>query len=235
MNLKNKTIIITGASDGIGKQIALRLAQENTNLILIARNKNRLEQVKKQSQKLGALKIKTHVCDITKTDLLEKTVKLIISEFKTIDILINNAGIWQKLGPIEKIKKQIIDNVISTNLTSLIHITRLLIPALKKARESAIINISSKSGIMAQEGQSVYTASKYGVCGFTEVLKIDLKNTNIKVAGIYQGGINTNMFRKTGEKFSTDDFTNPEDLADVIAYILKLPKKIWISDIRIDR
>ncbi|MDD4289710.1 MAG: SDR family NAD(P)-dependent oxidoreductase [Patescibacteria group bacterium] len=235
MNLKNKTIIVTGASDGIGKQIAFRLAKENTNLILIARNKKRLDSVKKQSMKSGALKVKTYICDIRKIDSLEKTAKSIIYEFKKIDVLINNAGIWQKLGPIEKIKKQTINDIISTNLTGLIHTTRLFIPTLKKTKESAIINISSKSGILPQEGQSVYTASKYGVRGFTEVLELDLKNTNIKVAGIYQGGINTDMFKKTGEKFSTDNFANPDDLADVIAYILKLPKKIWISHIKIDR
>ncbi len=233
--LLKKTIVITGASDGLGKQIALRLAKEGTNLILIARDKKRLDKVANDSKKLGAKKIKSYICDISKNENLEKTINKILLDFKNIDILINNAGIWQKLAPIEKINKKVIDDVISTNLTALINITRLLIPTLKKSKESAILNIVSKSGILAQEGQSVYTASKYGVRGFTEVLQIDLKETNIKVAGLYQGGVDTKMFKKAGENLKTDKFTSPKDLADVAYYILSQPKKIWLYDVRIDR
>ena len=235
MNLKNKIAVITGASDGIGKHISLRLAKDGVNLALIGRNKMRLEEVAIQAKKLGALKVKTYVCDIQKGDDLEKIVNLIISDFGNIDILINNAGVWQKLMPVEEINKDTIDNVIGTNLTALINVTKLFIPILKNREEAAIINVVSKSGIVAQEGQSVYSASKYGVRGFTEVLRLDLKDSNIKVAGLYQGGINTEMFKKADDNFSTADFTEPADLADVVAYMLSLPKKIWLYDVRVDR
>lgn len=235
MNLKNKTVVITGASDGLGKQISLRLSRDGVNLALIGRNKKRLEDVAAQAKELGALKVAVYVCDIQKGDDLEKTANLIISDFDGIDILINDAGIWQKLMPVEKIDKEVVDNVIGTNLTALINVTRLFIPALKNRQEAAIINIVSKSGVVAQEGQSVYTASKYGVRGFTEVLRLDLKDSNIKVAGIYQGGVNTEMFKKAGEDFSSNDFTSPADLADVVAYMLSLPKKIWLYDVRVER
>ncbi|MFA5126955.1 MAG: SDR family oxidoreductase [Patescibacteria group bacterium] len=234
MKLTNKIIVITGASDGIGKQIALRLAKEKVKLILIARDEKKLTEVCVNAKKLGAIQCKSYVCDLQKTEQLKKTVQSIISDFKTIDILINNAGIWQKLNPIEKISAEIIDNVIQINLTALIHATKLFIPMLKKRPEAAIINISSKSGVVAQAGQSVYTASKYGVRGFTEVLREDLKDSKIRVAGIYQSGINTKMFKKTGESFSTTNFTNPADLADVVAYMLSLPKKIWLHDVRVE-
>lgn len=235
MNLKNKTVVITGASDGIGKHISLRLAKDGVNLALIGRNKKRLEDVAVQAKELGALKIKTYVCDIQKGDDLEKIVNLIISDFGSIDILINDAGVWQKLMPVEEMKKDTIDNVIGTNLTALINVTRLFIPILKSREEAAIINVVSKSGVVAQEGQSVYSASKYGVRGFTEVLRLDLKDSNIKVAGLYQGGINTEMFKKADDNFSTADFTEPADLADVVAYMLSLPKKIWLYDVRVNR
>lgn len=235
MNLKNKTAVITGASDGIGRHISLRLAKDGVNLALIGRNKKRLEEVAIQAKELGALKIKTYVCDIQKGDDLEKIVNLIISDFGSIDILINDAGVWQKLMPVEEMKKDTIDNVIGTNLTALVNVTRLFIPILKNREEAAIINVVSKSGVVAQEGQSVYSASKYGVRGFTEVLRLDLKDSNIKVAGLYQGGINTEMFKKADDNFSTADFTEPADLADVVAYMLSLPKKIWLYDVRVDR
>jgi NADP-dependent 3-hydroxy acid dehydrogenase YdfG len=137
--------------------------------------------------------------------------------------------------PIDKIEESIVDDVIATNLSALIHTTRLLLPTLRTRDEAAIINVISKSWITAQEGQSVYTASKYGVHGFTEVLKTDLKNTNIKVAGVYQSGTNTKMFEKAWEGFSTENFTNPSDLADVIAYMLSRPDKIRLHDVRIEK
>ncbi|MDD3661776.1 MAG: SDR family NAD(P)-dependent oxidoreductase [Candidatus Dojkabacteria bacterium] len=235
MKLKNKVIVITGASDGIGKQIALRLAKESSKLALIARDKIKLDEVSKEAKKLGAVDVRTYACDIRQTDKLEATIKTIISDFGAVDILINNAGIWQKLMSVDEIPKEVVDDVIGTNLSALIHITRLLLPTLRTRDEAAIINVTSKSGVLAQEGQSVYTASKYGVRGFTEVLKLDLKDTNVKVAGVYQSGTNTKMFEKTGENFPTEKFTNPSDLADVIGYMLTRPDKIWLHDVRVEK
>jgi len=234
MILKNKIAIVTGASDGIGKQVALRLAKEKVNLALIGRNKNRLEETKKEAEKLSSVKVNVYPCDITKNSDLKKTIKKIIADFKNINILINVAGIWQKMGPLENIDEMTINNVIQTNLTALINCTRLVLPNLKKQNEAAIINVSSKSGVVAQAGQSVYTASKYGVTGFTEVLKADLKDSNVRVAGVYQSGTNTKMFEKTGEKVPSEKFTNPADLADAIVYMLSRPPKIWIHELRVE-
>ena len=235
MKLKDKIIIITWASDGIGKEIALKLAQEGSKLALIARDKQRLEAVLQKTKELGASDVKTYSCDVRQTSNLADTIKSIISDFGAVDILINNAGIRQKLMPVDKIEEVVVDDVIATNLSALIHTTRLLLPTLRTRDEAAIINVTSKSWITAQEWQSVYTASKYGVHGFTEVLKLDLKDTNIKVAGIYQGGINTKMFEKTWEEFSTESFTSPADLADVVVYMLSRPDKIWLYDVRIEK
>lgn len=235
MKLKDKIVVITGASEGIGKEIALRLAKENMQLALIARNEENLRKVCEEARKLGAQEARGYPCDLRKTDRLNKTVKDIIKDFGYVDILVNNAGVWQKMGPVEEISEAVVDNVIQTNLLAVIHSCRLFLPHLKKKKEAAIINISSKSGVMAQDGQSVYTASKYGVRGFTNVLKKDLKGTGVKVAGVYQGGTNTNLFAKTGENISTDQFTNPADLADVIAYMLSRPERIWLDEVRVDR
>ncbi|MBW6442031.1 SDR family oxidoreductase [Patescibacteria group bacterium] len=233
MNLNNKTIIITGASEGIGRAITLRLAKEGTNLALIARNKTNLEEVKEKSRKNGALKVDVYTTDIGNTNLLENTVKNITNDLKTIDVLINNAGIWQKTSQVEDVKKEIIEELIATNLSGLIHMTRLMMPSLKKSKEAAVINIVSKSGVIAQEGQSVYSATKYGVRGFTEVLKEDLKNSKVRIAAIYQSGTDTKMFEKTGQDVPNEKFTKPEDLAEVVAFMLTRPDKIWMHDVRI--
>lgn len=235
MILKEKVVVITGASDGIGKEIALRLAKEGVKLALISRNESKLKLVSDECIKKGALDSKIYPVDITDTSKLTEVSEKILSDYKYVDVLINNAGIWQKLKPFYEIDPETIDKVIDTNLKALVHVTRLFIHSLLDRDEAAIINISSKSGVTIQPGQTVYSASKFGVRGFTDVLKVDLKDTNIKVAGIYQSGTKTKLFEKVGEHMITDNYTDPKDLADVIAYMLKQPKNIWLHDVRIDR
>lgn len=234
MDLNQKTVVITGASDGIGKSIALRLAKENTSLLLIARTESKLQAVAQAATAQGA-SVRIYPCDISHTESLSETIDKLVADNVGVDALINNAGIWQKQMPLDEIDPHVIDNVMNTNLTALIHMTHLLLPTLRQAETAAIINVVSKSGVLAQSGQSVYTASKYGARGFTEVLKEELKNSRVKVAGIYQSGTNTAMFKKTGEDFDTSQLTQPDDLANVVAFMLQQPDNIWLHDVRIGR
>jgi NADP-dependent 3-hydroxy acid dehydrogenase YdfG len=213
----------------------LRLAREGARLALVARNEAKLTEVRALAEKAGAVASRVYPCDMTQADALEGAVNAIIADFGGVDILINNAGVWQKKSPLDQIEKDVIDSVVATNLTALIHITRLLLPTLRSRKEAAILNVSSKSGMTAQEGQSVYSATKWGVRGFTEVLKVDLKDTPVRVAGLYQGGTNTDLFKKAGEEFSTESFTEPKDLADLVAYMLAVPEKMWIHEVSVDR
>ena len=233
MKLSGKTIVITGASDGIGKAIALMAARENTKLALLGRSMEKLEAVKKQALELGAQEVYIYSCDLCNTESIVSTTQSIVSDLWNIDILINNAGIWQKMVDIDEVSQEIVEDVIATNLTGLIHMTRLLLPEIRKATEGAIINVSSQSWFVAQAGQTVYTATKYWVRGFTEVLKVDLKDTNIRIAWVYQSGTNTEMFASSGEEKDTSNFTEPSDLADVIIFMLSRPVKIWLHDVRV--
>lgn len=234
MKLKGKKILITGASDGIGKAIALRLAEAGVSLILLGRNTKRLNDVKNLSEKAGAKEVFTYAFDIADRNSMTDRLEQIREDHKDVAVIINNAGIWQKLGDVDLLNHDEIEDIINTNLTGLIKVTNTLLPVLRKQDESAIINISSKSGVTAQEGQSVYTASKYGVKGFTDVLKKDLKGTSTRVAGIYQSGTNTNMFGKARDDMPIDKFTKPEDLADVVLYMLSRPEKIWLNEVHIN-
>jgi NADP-dependent 3-hydroxy acid dehydrogenase YdfG len=237
MDLKNKTVVVTGASDGIGKHVALKLAEQGVSLALVARNEERLSEVKSKCLELGSPKVETYVCDISQKENVRETVARIISDFKAVDVLLNIAGVWQKLNPLENITDEEIESVLDINLKGLIFITRALMPSLKKDTESIIINVSSRSGVVAVAGESVYSASKWGVTGFTEVLKADFKGTKIRVAGVYQGGTNTKLFDKAGD-IKTDEklksFIQPEDLADVIVFMLSRPPQIWLHDVRVE-
>lgn len=234
MILKNKIAIITGASDGLGKEIVLRLGERGVNLALIARRKDKLEEIKKQ---ITGVRVEVYPCDVKDLTQIKSSVKKIIDDFKNIDILLNVAGIWQKKMPVEEIDEQVINDVIATNLTGLIHMTKLVIPVLKKQAEGAIINISSMTGVKFPPGQSVYAATKWGVRGFTEVIREDLRGTSVKVSGIYQAGVKTDMFFKTGEKFTEgvyEKFMDPKDLANIIVFMLSQPPHIWMEEVRVN-
>lgn len=179
MNLKNKTIVITGASEWIGEQIAYRLAKEKVHLVLMARNIERVKEVWREVMKLWAKSVAAHQIDLSDTSKISK----LVNEMGEIDILINNAGIWQKMMQLDEVPAEKIDPIIATNLSSVIHLTHSMLPILRRQEEWIILNIVSQSGVVAQAGQSVYTATKYGVRGFTDTLKADLKGSNVRVAG----------------------------------------------------
>jgi len=233
MNLKNKTIIVTGSSAGIWEAIALRLAGEWCKLALIARNIDKLEAVAKSCREKWSPEVRVYTCDISQTASLSPLVEQIHWEFWAIDGLINNAGIWQKMMQLDEVSPEKIDPIIATNLSGVIHLTHSVLPILRQQEEAVILNIVSQSGVIAQAGQSIYTATKFGVRGFTDVLKWDLKWSNVRVAGVYQSGTNTSMFASTWETMPLENFTDPHDLADVVVYMLWLPPKIWMHEVRV--
>jgi NADP-dependent 3-hydroxy acid dehydrogenase YdfG len=226
MDLKNKNIVVTGGSDGIGLAVVKKLIEKQANVIVISRKKDGLND----------LKVHYYPCDLKHGKQINDVVTTILEDHKNIHGLLNIAGVWQKKDKLENIDEQVIDEVIDTNLKGLIKITKCLLPNLKLQDESIIINVSSRSGVVAGENQSIYCASKFGVYGFTEVLKIDLKDTHVKVAGVYQGGIATKFFEKAGDvNVPYQTFTNPNDLAEAIVFMMAQPKNIWITDIRVER
>lgn len=233
MTLKDKVVVVTGASDGIGRAIAERLAKEQAVLALVARDTASLEKVAHGIKSSGG-KAEVFTCDIRDKDQIKSTVEAVASRLGGIDVLINNAGIWQKAMQLDEIDDAVVEDVIATNLNGTIFMTKYALPHLRnKEEETAIINIVSKSGIVAQEGQSIYTATKYGTKGFTDVLRVDLKGSKVRIGAVYQAGINTEMFRKTGENINQDKFTEPSDLADAVAYMLTRPPKMWLPEIHV--
>ncbi|NCO12115.1 MAG: NAD(P)-dependent oxidoreductase [Candidatus Pacebacteria bacterium CG_4_10_14_3_um_filter_34_15] len=236
MNLKNKTIIVTGASDGIGREIALRLAKDGVNVLLLSRDEKNLKLVQSEIEKIGS-KSSYYVCDLKSLEDIKKTVEKISEKYKKIEGLINNAGIWQKKDNLENISDEEIINVLQTNLTGLVLLTKHVMPLLLLADEAILINISSRSGYFADNGQSVYAASKFGVRGFTEVLQKDLKETNIRVGGVYQGGTNTKLFEKAGEDWTKEKYNGfipTHELAEVVVFMASRPKNVWLSEVRVE-
>lgn len=223
-----KTIVITGASEGIGKSISVCLAQPDTKLILVARNQEKLETVATSLREKGA-EVEIRSVDLKSTPDLIACAESI----ESIDVLINNAGVWHKMSQLDEISDETVSDVLSTNLSAHILLTKHLLPKLRESTAPKIINIISKSGVTAQLGQSVYTASKWGMKGFTDVLRNDLNDTQIRVGAVYQSGTATDMFDKTGEDVPIEKFTDPNDLANVIKFMIEQPNKIWLNEVHV--
>ncbi|UOA33049.1 putative oxidoreductase [Sulfitobacter sp. DSM 110093] len=234
MELRDKRILVTGGSDGIGRHICLKLAETGARLAILGRDEVRLQAVADACKAAGAPDAVGLVCDLQDPSAIARTASEVVARFGGLDILINNAGIWHKAGPLDTIAPEMLQATVQTNLTGLMQMTQAALPALRDNDEAIILNVVSKSGVVAQAGQSVYTATKYGVRGFTEVLKADEENTGVRVGGLYQSGTNTGMFAKAGEDVPNHIFTEPDDLADVVVFVLSRPPKLWIHDIRIE-
>ena len=190
--LKGKTAVITGASTGIGKSIALSMAQQGANVALIyIGDKNPAEDVKKQAEGLG-VKAEIYDCDVSDFEVSKKTCEKIVADFGSIDILVNNAGIIRD-GLLLRMSEDDFDAVINVNLKGAFNMTKHLSRSIMKSGAGRIINISSVSGIMGNAGQANYSASKAGVIGLTKTTAKEFAGKNVTCNAIAPGFIATDM------------------------------------------
>lgn len=187
-----KTALITGATRGIGKQIAITLAQAGYDIAINYRKENEdLKNTKQEIEQTGA-KCLTLQGDVSNYEDCEKIAKEIIQEYGKIDVLVNNAGIT-KDTLLMRMKKEDFEDVININLIGTFNMTKNIIPYMMKNRTGRIINISSVVGISGNAGQANYAASKAGIIGFTKSLAKEVGSRNILVNSIAPGFIETAM------------------------------------------
>ena len=188
----DKCALITVATRGIGKQIAITLAKQGYNIALNYRKENEeLENTKKEIEKIG-VQILAVKGDVANFEDCENFVKQVIERFGQIDVLVNNAGITKDML-LMRMKKEDFEQVIDTNLVGTFNVTKNVVPYMMKARSGRIINISSVVGISGNAGQTNYSASKAGIIGFTKSLAKEIASRNILVNAVAPGFIETNM------------------------------------------
>lgn len=223
-----KTILITGASDGIGKSIAKKLSEQKQNLVLFGRDETKLQKVKAMCEANGS-SVETYAFDLTDDVARDNAVNEVLKSHQ-IDALINNAGIWHNSMKLTELPSEKIQEVITTNLTAQMLLTKGFIGSMQD-RETAIINIISSAGLQGKAGRTAYAASKYGMRGFTEALRDETYGDPIRIGAVFQSGTNTQMFAKAGEKMKLEKYTNPDDLADVVVFMITRPPKIWLNEV----
>ena len=188
----DKCALITGATRGIGKQIAITLAKQGYNIALNYRKENEeLENTKKEIEKIG-VQVLAVKGDVANFENCENFVKQVIERFGQIDVLVNNAGITKDML-LMRMKKEDFESVIDVNLIGTFNVTKNVIPYMMKARNGKIVNISSVVGISGNAGQTNYSASKAGIIGFTKSLAKEVASRNINVNAIAPGFIKTDM------------------------------------------
>ncbi|WZL74810.1 3-oxoacyl-[acyl-carrier-protein] reductase [Clostridiaceae bacterium 35-E11] len=226
MHLSGKTAIITGGSRGIGKAIALKLAELGANVVVnYTSNPQKAEEVVKAVKNMGrdALALKA---DVSNSEEVQMFMKEVEKHFDTIDILINNAGIT-KDTLLMKMKEDDWDQVVAINLKGTYNCTKAVIRKMMKQKEGKIVNIASVVGIMGNAGQANYAASKAGIVGFTKSVAKELGSRGINVNAVAPGFIETDMTDALSDEVKENlmaqiplkQLGKPEDVANVVGFL----------------
>lgn len=222
----DKVAMITGATRGIGKQIALTLANESYNIVLNYRTEN--DELKQLKNEIESKKIKclTVQGDVTNFEDCKQMIESAIKEFGKVDVLVNNAGITKDML-LARMKEEDFKQVIDVNLVGTFNMTKNVISYMMKARNGRIINISSVVGIAGNAGQTNYSASKAGIIGFTKSLAKEVASRNILVNAVAPGFIETNMTEVLKQEVKDEIAKNiplkrmgtPQDVANVVKFL----------------
>ena len=197
--LKGKTAIVTGGAKGIGKGIALKLAEEGANIVLNYRSSGSfVDEVVSEIEAKG-VKCLAVQCDVSVFSDAEKLIKAAVENFGALDILVNNAGIT-KDGLIMRMKEEDFDSVINTNLKGTFNTTKFASAVMMKQKKGTIINIASVVGILGNPGQANYVASKAGIIGLTKTVAKELGSRGVTCNAVAPGFIETDMTEVLNEK-----------------------------------
>ncbi|MBC3540273.1 3-ketoacyl-ACP reductase [Rufibacter sediminis] len=228
-SLKGKTALITGAGKGIGKALAIALAQEGVNIGLLARTESDLLKVAAEIEKLG---VETSVvtADVTQIHSVNQAVEQVQQELGFIDILINNAG-TAAFGKFLDLEPEQWEHIIRVNLMGPYYVTRAVLPAMISQKTGDIVNISSTAGQRGSAVTSAYSASKFGLIGLSESLMQEVRKHNIRVSTLTPSTVATDLaidLKLTDG--NPEKVMQPEDFAELVVSQLKLNRRVFLKE-----
>jgi len=236
-----KTIMITGATSGFGKAIAIKFAKNGYNIIITGRRKDRLLELEKELSESGGIRVLSLNFDVRNKDEVTAAISGLPEDWKKIDILVNNAGLAVGFDHIDKGNTDDWDRMIDTNIKGLLYMTKEIAPLMVAREKGHIINIGSIAGKEVGENGNVYCATKFAVDALSKAMRIDLLKNNIKVTHIAPGMAETEFSevrfkgdeKKAKEVYKGIDSLNADDIANVIYFCATLPDHVCINDIAI--
>ncbi len=232
-----KTILITGATSGIGLAAAKKLANEKNQLILCGRRQYKLDEIYEELSK--SVNVLSLCFDVSDKNEVNRILNDLPEEFRSIDILINNAGNAHGLDTIQEGSIEDWDNMIDINVKGLLYVSRAIIPKMVEKKNGHVINIGSLAGREVYEKGNVYCASKHAVNAISKAMRIDLNKTGIKVSEINPGLVETDFsnVRFKGDNDRAEKVyqgykaLQAEDIADIIEFVINRPGHVNIADI----
>ena len=226
--LHDTTAVVTGASKGIGKAIAISLAKAGVHVVLAARHEKELTQVQQQIRDGGGSCISVQT-DVANEAQVARLMKTSAQEFGTVDFLINNAG----YGVFAKVLDTNVadyDGMMNVNLRGVFLCCKAVLPLMIGKKKGAIINIASLAGKNSFVGGATYSATKWGLIGFSRSLMLEVREFNIRVVTICPGSVNTDFSNHTKD---SDKIIQPQDVADTVLFALTMPARSNASEIDI--
>ena len=236
-----RRVFVTGATSGIGKEIAISFAQYGDNLLLCARREEKLAELKAELEADYDVRVDTFTLDVRNREEVETKVPQAIKAFGGVDILVNNAGLAQGLDDFQDSSIDDAVTMIDTNVKGLIYVARKVLPFMMEQNSGHIINMGSTAGIYAYAKGAVDGATKAAVKTLSDGIRIDTIATDIKVTTIQPGIVETPFSevrfhgdaQRAASVYAGIDAIQPEDVADIVLYVSNQPKRVQISDVTI--
>ncbi len=229
---KKKNCLIIGASGGIGNAISKKLAEQNYNLFLIGKNKNKLLKLKKEIKK-ESIVVEIESIDLTDEKQIDKSIKKIRKIFGRIDILINTSGLFL-IKSIDKTTIEEFEESFKINVRAPFIFSKEFSKDMKKSKWGRIVNIGSSSAYNGFKNSTAYCSSKHALLGFSRALFSELKDNNIRVYSISPGSTQTKMGKLSKDQ-NFETFLKPKEIAEYVAFVIGFDKQLISEEIRLNR
>ncbi|MHC4174127.1 MAG: SDR family oxidoreductase [Planctomycetota bacterium] len=231
--LGGKVALVTGASRGIGRVISVALAQEAATVVLAARSIQKLQETADQVTEAGG-KADIVITELTEEESIKNLIKTTAEKFNRLDILVNNAGVTHS-AKLEETATEDWQRCMQINARAPFILCREALPLLKRAEVGYIINIASVVGVKGYPLQSAYTSSKHALRGMTISLAEELRGSNIRVHLLCPGGVDTDLVQKVRPDIKKDELMQPEEIAELVLYLVTHKGNAVIDELHIRR
>ena len=226
-----KVAVVTGASRGIGRAVALGLAEDGYDVVLIARTENKLIALENQIKKFG-VKSKIICTDITDFDFLTQALNAVIKEWGRVDVLVNNAGIYRD-GTLEASLDDY-QAVFEVNLKAQLVMIKTILPVMQKQKSGLIVNVASISGKVGYSASGAYCSSKFALVGLSESLYNEYSSQGIKITSICPSYVATDMAKDAGAEIPENEMIQTADILQTIRWLLQLSPYAFVKEIVLD-